>query len=140
MPAHRGLDVLLKLGDGADPETFTSVAGLRAASLSLNAEMVDATHAASPGRWRELLAGAGVRAASVSGAGVFVDDDVALARRGLFFAGEHRNWRLEIPGLGAITGPFALTNLDYAGEYDGEATAAVALASAGALSFTGVEP
>ncbi len=135
MPAQRGLDVLLKLGDAGSPESFTSVAGLRATSLSLNAETVDATHAGSPGRWREILAGAGVRAASVSGSGVFVDDAIAMSIRTLFFAGETRNWRLEIPGLGAIVGPFALANLDYAGDYDGEATMSVSLASAGALSF-----
>ncbi|MEM9898511.1 MAG: phage tail tube protein, partial [Pseudomonadota bacterium] len=52
MPAQRGLDILLKLGDGATPETFSSVAGLRVASFSLNAETVDATNADSPGRWR----------------------------------------------------------------------------------------
>ncbi|MBI1391781.1 MAG: phage major tail protein, TP901-1 family [Alphaproteobacteria bacterium] len=135
MPAHRGLDILLKLGDGGAPETYSAVAGLRVASLSLNAETVDATSATSPGRWRELLAGAGVRAASVSGAGVFVDDAVASAVRALFFGDANRNWRLEIPGLGAITGAFALTNLDYAGEYDGEATVSLSLASAGALAF-----
>ncbi|MEM1396138.1 MAG: phage major tail protein, TP901-1 family, partial [Pseudomonadota bacterium] len=66
MPAQRGLDILLKLGDGATPETFSSVAGLRVASFSLNAETVDATNADSPGRWRELISGAGVRAASVA--------------------------------------------------------------------------
>ncbi|MEO1015284.1 MAG: phage major tail protein, TP901-1 family [Pseudomonadota bacterium] len=135
MPAQRGLDVLLKLGDAGSPETFTSVAGLRVTSLSLNAETVDATHSGSPGRWREILGGAGVRAASVSGTGVFVDDAVASAIRSIFFSGDTRNWRLDVPGLGAISGPFALANLDYAGEYDGEATVSLSLASAGALAF-----
>ncbi|MEO0400305.1 MAG: phage major tail protein, TP901-1 family [Pseudomonadota bacterium] len=135
MPAQRGLDVLLKLGDGADPEAFTTVAGLRATSLSFNTEAVDVTHAQSAGRWRELL-DAGVKAASVSGSGVFLNDATAQSIRTLFFTGGLRNWQLIIPGLGTVEGAFHLANLDYAGEHDREATVSLSLASAGALNFT----
>ena len=41
-----------------------------------------------------------------------------------------------IPGLGEIEGAFQIVNLDYAGDHDGEATVSLALASAGALTFT----
>ncbi|HYF21854.1 MAG TPA: phage major tail protein, TP901-1 family, partial [Caulobacteraceae bacterium] len=57
MAAQRGKDMLLKIGDGADPQAFTTVAGLRARTISLNARTVDATDSDSAGRWRELLAG-----------------------------------------------------------------------------------
>lgn len=136
MTAQRGKDLLLKLGDGGDPETFASVAGLRARTFSLNAESVDVTHADSPGGWREILAGAGVRQASVAGAGIFLSGAAGEAIRALFFAGTARAWRLVVPGLGEIEGPFVIANLDYAGAHDGEATFAIALDSAGALSFT----
>ena len=43
MAAQKGKDILLKIGDGAQTENFTSVAGLRARTLSLNAKSVDAT-------------------------------------------------------------------------------------------------
>jgi len=135
MKAQRGKDLLLKLGDGGDPETFSTVAGLRTRTFSLNAESVDVTHAQSQGGWRELLAGAGVRQASVAGAGVFLSDAGAAAMRAAFFAGEIRTWRLVVPGLGEIEGPFQIANLDYAGAHDGEATFALALDSAGALAF-----
>lgn len=135
MTAQRGKDLLLKLGDGGSPETFTTIAGLRAKTLSLNAASVDVTHSESAGGWRELLAGAGVRQASVSGAGVFLSDAAGAAVRDLFFAGEARNWRIVIPGFGDIEGPFLIANLDYSGAHDGEAQMALALDSAGALSF-----
>ncbi|GAB4525478.1 MAG: phage major tail protein, TP901-1 family [Amphiplicatus sp.] len=135
MPAQRGKDLLLKLGDGGDPETFATVAGLRAKTLSLNAQPVDVTHADSVGGWRELLAGAGARQASVSGAGVFLSDGAAADIRAAFFAGEIRRWRLVVPGLGEIEGPFLIANLDYSGAHDGEAAFALALESAGALDF-----
>ena len=117
MSAQRGKDLLLKIGDGDAPESFAAVGGLRARTLSLNAGTVDATHAGSEGGWRELLTGAGVRQASVSGAGVFLNDAAAEAVR-------------------AVAGPFQIANLDYAGDHDGEATMSLALESAGALAFT----
>ncbi|MGF1545152.1 MAG: phage major tail protein, TP901-1 family [Parvularculaceae bacterium] len=135
MPAQPGKDLLLKIGDGGAPEAFATVAGLRARTISLNAETVDVTHAESAGRWRELLAGAGARAASVAGAGVFLNDAAAASVRAAFFAGEIRNWRIVLPGFGEIVGPFQIANLDYAGDFDGEATVSLALASAGAIAI-----
>ena len=134
MTARRGRDMLVKIGDGGSPETFTTVAGLRTRTFSLNAREVDATHSESGG-WRELLAGAGVKQAAIAGSGVFLSDAAALALRAAFFAGAVRNFALSVPGLGTMTGPFMIANLDYAGDHDGEATFAIALASAGALVF-----
>jgi TP901-1 family phage major tail protein len=139
MTAQRGKDLLIKIGDGGAPETFTAVGGLRAKTLSLNAQSVDVTHSESAG-WRELLAGAGVRQAAVSGAGVFLNDATAEAARAAFFAGAIQNWRIVIPGFGDIAGPFHIANLDYAGEHDGEAAMSLALESAGALVFTPEAP
>lgn len=137
MTAQAGKDLLLKISDGGSPEAFTTVAGLRTRSLSLNAQTVDVTHSESVGGWRELLAGAGVRQASVAGAGVFLNGDAADAIRDVFFSGAARRWRIVIPGFGVIEGPFLVANLDYGGEFNGEASVSMALESAGALTFTG---
>jgi len=136
MTAQRGKDLLLKLGDGEVSETFSVIGGLRTKTLSLNAQTVDVTHSQSTGGWRELLAGAGVRQASISGAGVFLNDAAAEAARAVFFASEVRNWQIVVPGFGTIEGAFLIANLDYAGEHDREASMALALESAGALTFT----
>jgi TP901-1 family phage major tail protein len=135
MAAQRGRDVLLKIGDGGSPEQFTAVAGLRARTISLNAKAVDATDGDSAGRWRELLAGAGVRSAAVSGAGVFRDAAADAMIREAFFAQAARTWRLTVPDFGVLEGPFLVSSLEYAGEHEGEATFALSLASAGAVSF-----
>ena len=60
MAAQRGKDLLIKL-DMTGAGVFETVAGLRATRISFNAETVDVTNLGSEGRWRELLAGAGVR-------------------------------------------------------------------------------
>jgi TP901-1 family phage major tail protein len=136
MAAQKGKDILLKIGDGAGPEVFTTVAGLRARTISLNARTVDATDSDSAGRWRELLAGAGVRQASVSGAGVFRDAASDAAIRAAFFAQSADHWQLIIPDFGTLQGPFLVAALEYAGEHEGEATYAITLASAGQIAFT----
>ena len=61
MAAQAGKDVLLKIEGApeASPGVFTTVAGLRARTISLNAKTVDVTDGDSAGRWRELLAGRG---------------------------------------------------------------------------------
>lgn len=135
MTAQAGKDMLLKIGDGGTPEAFTTVAGLRARTLSLNARSVDVTDADSAGRWRELLAGAGVRSAAVSGQGVFRDAASDAAIREAFFEQSARTWRLILPDFGVVEGPFLVAALEYAGQHDGEAGFALSLASAGALSF-----
>ncbi len=136
MAAQAGKDVLLAISDGGDPETYTAVAGLRAKSISLNARTVDATHADSPGRWRELIEGAGLKSAAVTGAGVFLDSAADEMVRGVFFDQSQRNWHLVIPDFGTLAGAFQITALEYAGRHDGEATYSLSLASAGAVSFS----
>jgi TP901-1 family phage major tail protein len=136
MTAQSGKDILLKIGDGGDPEGFTSVAGLRAKTISLNARTIDATHADSPGAWRELIAGAGMKTCAVSGSGIFVDAAADETVRQAFFNQTADTWRLIIPDFGTIEGAFLVAALEYSGRHDGEAAYAISLASAGALTFS----
>jgi len=133
MPAQNGKDLLLKM-DLTGSGDFQTIAGLRATRLSFNAQTVDATSLESQG-WRELLAGAGVRSASVSGSGIFRDEATDAKAREAFFNGEAPICQVIIPDFGTIEGAFQITGLEYSGNYDGEASYELALASAGALSF-----
>lgn len=132
MVAQKGKDLLLKVLDGS---TYITVAGLRSKRLAFNAETVDVTDGESAGRWRELLAGAGVQRASLSGAGLFKDQASDARVRSAFFAGEIVSWQVVIPDFGTVAGLFQITALEYAGAHDGEVTFELALESAGQLSF-----
>lgn len=134
MPAKLGKDLLIKIADGAGG--FATVAGLRTRQLAFNAETVDVTNAESAGRWRELLAGAGVRRAGVTGSGVFKDEASDVLMRQVFFAGEIRAYQIIVPDFGRIEGPFQITSLEYRGDHAGEVTFEMAFESAGALTFT----
>lgn len=135
MAAQNGKDLLIKL-DMTGSGSFETVAGLRATRLSFNAESIDVTSVESLGGWRELLGGAGVKSASVSGSGVFRDAASDERARSVFFAGETPDFQVIIPDFGTIEGAFMITSIEYAGTHSGEATYELSLASAGALTFT----
>ena len=136
MAAQRGKDILLKIE--STPGVFTTVAGLRARTISLNAKTVVASDADSAGRWRELLGGAGVKSAAVSGQGLFRDADSDAAIREAFFDQALKTWQLIVPDFGVLQGPFLVSALEYAGDHEGEATFAISLASGGAVAFSAV--
>ncbi len=135
MGAQNGKDLLVKV-DMNGTGLFESIAGLRATRISFNAESVDVTTLESQGGWRELLSGAGVKSASISGSGVFKDAGTDERARQLFFDGETPAFQVIIPDFGIVEGPFQVTGIEYAGSHNGEATYEMSLASAGALTFT----
>lgn len=134
MAVQNGRDLLIKMDMTGDGQ-FETIAGLRASRISFNAETVDVTSIESEGRWRELLGGAGVRSASISGSGVFRDGTTDERARQVFFDGEVPGFQVVIPDFGTVQGPFQITSLEYSGSYNGEATYEVSMASAGVISF-----
>lgn len=134
MTAQKGKDLLLKVD--SDGGGFVTVAGLRARTLAFNAATVDATDQESAGRWRELLEGAGLKTARVSGSGIFKDAASDETLRQYFFAGTLRDWQVIVPDFGTVEGPFQIVTLEYGGRHDGEVSFELGLESAGALAFT----
>ena len=119
-----------------DKERKTILVRLRATRLSFNAESVDVTSLESAGGWREVLGGAGVKSAAISGSGVFKDAASDERARQIFFDGETTDFQVVIPDFGTIEGAFQVASIEYSGSYNGEATYELSLNSAGALSFT----
>jgi TP901-1 family phage major tail protein len=137
MAAQSGKDLLVKVdmdGNGV----FETMAGLRATRLSFNAEQVDVTSLESAGGWRELLAGAGVKTAAISGSGIFRDAATDERAQQIFFDGATPGFQVVIPDFGIVEGAFQITAIEYAGTHDGEATYEMSMASAGALVFTAI--
>lgn len=135
MAAQKGRDLLLKLHDGSG---FVTVAGLRARRIAFNAQTVDTSDSESAGRWRELLAGAGLKRAAISGSGIFRDAASDELVRQSFFAGTAPDWQIVIPGFGTLQGAFQVVSLEYAGSHDGEVTFQMSVESAGEITFGAV--
>ena len=134
MGAQKGKDLLLKV-DGNGEGSFTTVAGLRARAIAFNAETVDVTHQESAGQWRELLVGAGVKSARLSGSGIFKDAESDALIRSYVFDGTIRDWQIVVPDFGVVEGLFQITSFELTGRHDGEVAFEIALESAGALTF-----
>ncbi len=132
MPAEKGSAFLLKIGNGAAPPVYQTVAGLRTTQLSVNGDAVNVTSKDSGG-WRELLPGAGVRSVSVSAAGIFTGSAAELRIKTHALAGTIDDYELSFESGERLSGRFLVTRLDYAGDYNGERSYTLALESSGAV-------
>jgi len=134
MAAQNGRDMLVKIKNEAGD--YITLAGLRTKAFRLNARAVDITDSESAQGWKELLPGAGVKSAEISGAGIFRDTGSDALARAAFFEQSVQDYQFIIPDFGIVEGPFLLTSLSYAGSYEGETTYELTLMSAGAPNFS----
>ncbi len=132
MTAQKGSAFLLKIGDGANPPDYRTVAGLRTTQMSINGDTVVVTHKDSGG-WRELLSGAGTRSVSVSAAGIFLGSAAEGDVRGHALAGTIANYELSFEDGAKLRGRFLVQRLDYAGDFNGERNYTLQLESSGAV-------
>lgn len=130
MAVEKGSAFLLKVGDGATPIGYATVAGLRTTQMSVSGEAVNITSKDSGG-WRELLSGAGVRAVSVSAAGLFTGSAAEVRIRNHALSGTIDDFELSFESGERMRGRFLITRLDYAGDYNGERNYTLSLESSG---------
>ena len=147
MAAQKGKDVLMKINTSGS--TYVTIGGLRSTSITLNDEAVDITNKDSLGT-RTLLAGAGVNSISVSGSGVFTDSTAEALVRTTFQAQQNstdgssaqtpafKSFQFLIPDLGTYTGSFMIASMEFAGEFNGEATYSFTFESASYVTFAAV--
>ncbi len=132
MTAQKGSAFLLKIGDGATPPAYRTVAGLRTTQMSINGDTVVVTHKQSGG-WRELLSGAGTRSVSVAASGIFLGSAAESQVRGNALGGTIADYELSFEDGEKMRGRFLVQRLDYAGDFNGERTYTLQLESSGAV-------
>lgn len=133
MSAENGSAFLLKIGNGAAPPVYATVAGMRTTQMSVNGEAVNVTSKDSGG-WRELLSGAGVRSVSVAASGIFTGSAAEIRLKSNAIGGLLDDYELSFESGERMRGRFLLTRLDYAGDYNGERTYALSLESSGEVA------
>jgi TP901-1 family phage major tail protein len=133
MGAEKGSAFLLKVGNGAEPPVFSTVAGMRTTQMSVNGEAVNVTSKDSGG-WRELLSGAGVRSVSVAASGIFTGSAAEVRVKANALAGQIDAYELSFESGEKLRGRFLVTRLDYSGDYNGERNYALSLESSGAVA------
>jgi len=139
MAKQKGRLMLIKIGDGAETEAFTTLCGLRSKTLTINNSEIDVTTANcdAPGGplWTEVLDGA--KRVSVSGNGYFKDEASEATLNTLVLSGNpFANFQIIIPDFGTFAGNFMVSNVEYGGEQEDGVTYSLALASNGEVTFT----
>ncbi|MCK9494153.1 MAG: phage major tail protein, TP901-1 family [Dehalococcoidia bacterium] len=133
MAAKKGVSFLLKAGNGASSEVFTTIAAQRTTSLSINGTQVDVTDKDSSG-WQELLAGGSIRSMAISAAGVYKDVTSQILIESRCLARTLDNYQIVFDGGRTYEGAFQVISVEYAGEHNGEHTYSASLVSSGAVT------
>jgi TP901-1 family phage major tail protein len=139
MAKQKGRLMLIKIGDGAATEAFTTLCGLRSKTLTINNAEVDVTSAdcADPGGplWTEVMEG--VKRVAVSGNGYFKDDanEATLVTLAMS-ASPIGTFQVIIPAFGTFQGEFIVSSVEFGGEQEDGVTYSLSLSSSGEVAFT----
>ncbi|MCZ4351532.1 phage tail tube protein [Roseovarius aestuarii] len=132
--------MLIKIGDGEESESFSTLCGLNSRNLTLDGDNIDVTTIDCSGGGGKLFQEmvAGTAKVSFSGSGYFESKaqstvliDSKLSGTGI------NNYEIIVPGLGEFAGAFIIDSIGVSGEVNGGAiTQEFALSSTGAITFT----
>lgn len=135
MAIQSGSDLLLKIGDGGDPESFATIGGLRTTFLRVENQTVANDNVAS-GAWRSLLEGGGTKQITVSASGWFSDSAEEETLRAHAFANGAANYELHFGNGDTLSGPFQLTRYQRDGSRGEAEEYSITLVSAGVVSYS----
>ena len=135
MPAQNGRDFLLKMGDGAGVEAFTTIGASRTVGMSINNNPVDATTMTDSGI-QQMIADAGTQSMSVSIDGLFKDATVEETFRALAHTPAVVNFQLAYPNGDVYEAPFVVQDYNRGGSHDGLETFSATLIRSGSGTFT----
>lgn len=131
----KGAGMLIKAGDGAGSEVFTTIARLRTTSFTIDGEEVEVTSKDSAG-FKELLDGAGTRSFSFSGSGVFDGSAQQVLCETRAIAGTIHNYQVVFTGGRTYELAALISSVQLEGEHNGEMTYSVSLSSSGQATIT----
>ncbi len=135
MSLYAGREMTLAVATEEDATNFIEIGGMQSKSILLAAPSVESLNLTSES-WIEGVTGAGVATARISATGAFSGDAASREAARLFMSQAHRDWRIQVAGLGTLTGPFKLTRLEFQASFKGEERTTLALQSTGVVSLT----
>ncbi len=135
MAAQKGKLVLLKADTvGGSPQVYTTIAGLRTNTWTVNGEDVDVTTKDDDG-WQQRLSGAGVRSIGISATGVFQDSAIEETVRGWSFD-QTINWfQLTFENGDVLECQFQISSYERTGDHDGAENYSLSMNSHGTPNY-----
>lgn len=140
MAKERGTKVLLKVGDGSSPETFTTLGGQRDTRMAGAANPIDVGDKLDAD-WGSTMGGIKNMTITVSGIADWPDTDGLDAIRQAWVSGEDINCRIVLNAAGEnYEGAFQVTQFEIGGSYQGATEYSITLANNGAPTYAATEP
>lgn len=121
MAQQKGRELLIKRGDGAVAEVFSSVCGIDARSITINNNLVDATvpDCAVPGGVVAEYQQYGVQSIGFTGSGIWTSSAAEKAVGADVIAQTAHNYQVIIPGFGTFQGETIIESLQLSGGKEG---------------------
>jgi TP901-1 family phage major tail protein len=135
MAKYCGKDFLIQISAGGSPETWTTVAGMRASSMTLNGETVDVTDKDDQ-PWKTTLAGCGILSMSASMSGHITDSATVATLVNALMNRTATRFKLVSGKADYFTGSFRVTSMERNGEYNGAEQYSVSLEATGTITYT----
>lgn len=135
MPIQKGRDLLLKIGDGGAPETFTTLGAARTVAMTLSNQLAETTATDGDG-FQNVRADAGVQAMELTLEGLFRDAAAEETLRQAAFNRTVQNYQLLFPNGDMFAAAFAVSLYHREGSADGLEIFSVTLVRAGGGTFT----
>ena len=135
MPSQNGRDLLLKIGNGGSPETFTTIGAARTVEMNLDNHPVEATPMNGNGM-AVLQADAGVQSLEIMLQGLFKDSAAEETLRTAAFNRTANNYQLLFPNGAIYAASFVIGDYKRSGSYDGLESFTVTLIRSGPGAYS----
>ena len=133
-----GRTLLIKIGDGADPEVFSNLCGLKTRSFNLSAGEVDTTipDCANPGNVVQKTSRPGIANRTFTGSGAYVAGANMSAFMVHVINATAFNAQVVVPGLGTFSGSWFVTDFSASGDVEPNMEFSATFTAADVLTFT----
>lgn len=136
MTSQKGRDLLLKIGDGADPENFSALGAARTTGMVVSNRLVEATQMGAGGM-QSFIAAAGVQGLQLRLDGLFKDAAAEERLRAAALSRSAPNFELHFPNGDKYAARFVVEEYARSGSFDGLEAFSVTLRRSGNGLFTG---
>jgi predicted secreted protein len=133
-----GRTLLIKIGAGDDPETFSNLCGLKTRSFNLSANEVDTTipSCTNPGDVVQKTSRPGIANRTFSGSGAYVGGANMSAFMNHVINTTAFNAQIVVPTLGTFAGSFFVTDFTASGDVEPNMEFSATFTAADVLVFT----
>ncbi|KAB0570587.1 phage tail tube protein [Brucella pituitosa] len=133
----KGRMLLIQIGDGATPEVFKSLCGIKTRSFNMSTTEIDTTvpPCENPDGPVQKTSEPGISSRTFNGAGAFIAGAETKAFLNYVRNAEVFNAKVIVPGDGTYTGPWFVTDFEFTGDVEQNMEFSATFTAADVLTF-----